>query len=112
MAANRLFFPQEALDLWMEDEKIDFDGDTLTLLSNGKQARIESAVHLTAEVAEGGDAEQLVGKVKTTEQIVEIGGDHSAGSVILGDNAYEVVEGFTAEPIGDAGSALEQLAQE
>ena len=111
MAANKLFFSQEALDLWMEDEKIDFDGEILTLLANGKQAKIDAAVHFTAEVADGGDAEQLVDKVITIEKVVELGGDHSADSVILEDNAYEVVEGFMAEPIGDACEALEQLAQ-
>jgi hypothetical protein len=39
--------------------------------------------------------------------VVALGGEHCAGSVILGDNAYEVVEGFLGLPIpnDDAGSA-------
>ena len=60
--------------------------------------QLESAVRFTAEVAEGGDAERLVGRVKTLTQVAELGGEHASASVVLGDNAYEVVEGFLASP--------------
>ncbi len=42
------------------------------------------------------DAAELVGRCKTLEQIEALGGEHYADSVVLNDNAYQVVEGFLA----------------
>lgn len=99
MAANRVFFPQEALDAWLEEERIELDGEQMTLNPDGQRFRISSALRFMAEVAEGHDPHGLVGKVKTVEAVAELGGEHQADSVLLGDNAYEVIEGFLGEPL-------------
>ena len=101
MAANRVFFPQEALDVWLEEERIELDGDEMTLNPDGQRFRISSALRFMAEVAEGEDPNALVGRVKTVDHVTEMGGEHQADSVLLGDNAYEVVEGFLGEPVLD-----------
>ena len=97
MGKNRVFFPQQALDEWLEQGRIALVDDEMTLKPDGQRYRLSSAIRILAEVAEGTDPHDLVGKVKTNEQIVSLGGDHQADSLVLGDNAYQVVDGF----IGD-----------
>jgi hypothetical protein len=97
MGANRVFFPQQTLDEWLEQGHIALVGDELTVSSAGRHLRLHGAVHFVAEVAGSEDRNALVGKVKTHEQVGELGGEHVADSVILGDNAYQVVEGFIGE---------------
>jgi hypothetical protein len=94
MTPNRVFFPQEALDGWIEEGRIALVGDELTASAEGRRFQLESAVRFLSEVTTGEDPNGLVGKVKTVEQIAAIGAEHSQGSVIMGDHAYEVVDGF------------------
>ena len=94
MSRNRVFFPQEALDMWIEEGRIALVGDELTASAEGRRFELESAVRFISEVASGEDPNELVGKVKTVEQLAVMGAEHAGGSVILGDNAYEIVDGF------------------
>lgn len=116
MAKNRVFFPQQALDEWLEQGRIALVDDEMTLKPDGQRYRLTSAIRILAEVTEGTDPHDLVGKVKTVEQIASFGGEHVSDSMILGDNAYQVVEGFVGEP-GDeptravAGSSLANAAR-
>ena len=98
MSANRVFFPQQALDAWLEQGRIALVGDELTITPEGRRFSLTAAVRFMAEVAENNDPRGLVGKIKTLEQLLELGGEHDLGSVILGDNAYEVIDGFLGEP--------------
>jgi len=97
MSENRLFFPQEALQEWIEQGRVQLVGDELTTTPEGRRLRVESALRFTAEVAAGADPHDLVGKVKTLEVVQALGGEHCADSVILGDCAYQVVEGYLGE---------------
>jgi hypothetical protein len=97
--SNRVFVSQETLDHWMSEGRVEVDGETMTLNPERQEFRLTTAVHFLAEVAGGGDEAALVGKVKGLEEIVALGGEHCAASVVLGDNAYEVVEGFLGAPI-------------
>ena len=106
MGKNRVFFPQQALDSWLEQGRIALVDDEMTLKPDGQRYRLISAIRVLAEVAEGNDPHGLVGKVKTIEQIAALGGDHQADSLVLGDNAYQVIEGF----LGDANEEADQAA--
>jgi hypothetical protein len=105
MGANRVFFPQQTLDDWLEQGRIALVGDELTIGAAGRNMRLLGAVHFVAEVAGTEDRNTLVGKVKTHEQVTELGGEHVADSVILGDNAYQVIEGFIGELLPKAPGA-------
>jgi hypothetical protein len=96
MTASRVFFPQEALESWMAESRAHVVGETLFL--EGQAFTLETAVRFLEEVAGGGDATRLVGRVKTLDQVAELGGEHCSDSVVLGDNAYQVIEGFLASP--------------
>ena len=105
MGKNRVFFPQQALDSWLEQGRIMLVDDEMTLKPDGQRYRLTSAIRVMAEVAEGTDPHGLVGKVKTIEQIAELGGDHQADSLVLGDNAYQVIEGFLGDANDDSSHA-------
>jgi hypothetical protein len=100
MGQNRIFFPQAALDQWVGEGVVDLAGDVLTIAAEGRSYKIIEAIRFLCEVASGGDENQLVGKVMTRVFLNELGAEVLEDSVILGENAYDVVCGFLATPIG------------
>ena len=100
MGQNRLFFPQTLLDSWISDDRVELVGDELTLRDEGRRYRIVEAVHILREVAGAGDAAQLVGKVKTRPQLASVSAEILEGSMIVGEDAYDVAPGFVGEPLG------------
>lgn len=106
MAKNRVFFPQQALDEWLEQGRIALVDDEMTLKPDGQRYRLTSAIRILSELTESADPYDLVGKVKTVDQITTLGGEHSHDSLILGDNAYQVVEGFIGEPGDEPARAI------
>ena len=114
MRANRMFFSQETVDRWLEAGRVSLDGDVLGL-PGGPSFRLTSGVVFMAEVASGNDALELCGKVKTADEVQTLKGEMVTGSVLIGDHAYEVTDGFLAELLGaahggEALSALRRLA--
>lgn len=110
MVPARLFVPQEVLEGWLSAGRVHMVGETLFV--EGHPFELESALHFVTEVAGGGDEQKLVGRVKSAAQIDELGGEHVSASVVLGDNAYEVVEGFLAKAERGARKAThEQLLE-
>jgi hypothetical protein len=109
--SHRAFLSQELLDRWLAEGLVSLEGEVLGLLPDGPQLRLESAVLFRAEVASGEDPLLLCGKVKSLPAISELGGEHALGSVVVGDSAYEVTEGFLGElgPTGDGQHALAAL---
>ncbi len=97
---NRIFFPQEALDQWMLDSTIDVKGSELTIVAEGRRYKIADAVRVIREVSGTIDANELVGKVKSKPYLLELGAELLEGSMIMGDNAYDVVQGWTGVPVG------------
>lgn len=110
MGLNRLFVSQSKLDQWLSEELVDVDGEVMTTKNDGNRFDLKTAVLFVEEVTGAGDPSGLVGKVKDLEQIAEIGGEYASGSVILGDHAYTVVEGFVGDPILQSAGADEGAA--
>jgi hypothetical protein len=100
MGKNRVFFPQMALDLWLGEGKVDLSSDELTILAEARRYRILEAARILREVTGLPDTHELVGKVKTRGFLSELGAELLETSMILGDNAYDVVPGFLGAPIG------------
>ncbi|MEC7526225.1 MAG: hypothetical protein VYE22_40465 [Myxococcota bacterium] len=101
MRANRLFVPQAMLDLWLSEERVEVEGEVMITRPEGQRLELTTAVLFKEEVTGSPDAHDLLGKVKDLEQLAEIGAEHYADSVLLGDNAYQVVEGFAGTPLAD-----------
>ncbi|MET0594674.1 MAG: hypothetical protein ABW133_18380 [Polyangiaceae bacterium] len=100
MGNNRVFFPQAALDLWISDGKVDLAGDELTIKPDARRYKIAEAARVIREVTGLADANDLVGKVKTRQHLSDLGADLLENSMVLGDNAYDVVPGFVGAPVG------------
>lgn len=111
MPTSRVFVPQEALETWLSAGRVHMVGETLFV--DGQAFALESAVRFTSEVAGGSDEHSLIGRVKTMAQVESLGGEHCAASVVLGDNAYEVIEGFlaAAETAADRPKTHDQLVK-
>lgn len=91
---NRVFFPQPAVDQWGIDSKIDLVAGELILLAEGRRYKVEEAVRVVLEVSGANDEHKLVGKVKTKRALDEVGAELLETSMILGENAYDVVPGW------------------
>jgi hypothetical protein len=105
MRPNRVFFPQPILDTLIADERVDINGAELLLRDEGRRYNISEAVHVLRDAAGGGDQSGLLGKVKTREQLNELGAEVFESSMIVGDDAYDVVPGFVGTPFGVAPAA-------
>jgi len=99
MTKNRLFVSQSVLDGWLGEERVQVDGEVMKLLPEGHRFHLTTAVLFKTELTGAGDPHSLIGRVKDLEQIAALGGDYSSGSVIVGDLAYEVVDGLVGAPV-------------
>jgi len=109
MNAHRLFVSQDVLDRWMVEEQVSVEGDVMTLDGN-QRFRLLSAVCFTEELTGEGDPHELIGRVKDLETLSQLGGEHVSDSVLLGDHAYTVVEGFVGEPVEPVDGAGTDMA--
>ena len=98
---HRYFFPQMTLDTWLVDERIDLRGTELTLLRESRKYNLSEAVHVVAEVSGAEDAFDLLGRVKEREALIDRGAEVLENSMLLGDNAYDIVPGWFGDPVGD-----------
>jgi len=96
---NRIFFPQVALDQWTVDASAELNGDELTMVSEAKHYRVAEALHVVAEVTGSPDPNKLLGRVKTKTYLETLGAEVLETSMIVGDNAYDVVPGWLGVPI-------------
>lgn len=94
--ADYLFVPHNVLDRWSEQGRVAVDGTILTLLSEKRAFALTSAVRFLKMEA-GEDQAGLLHKVKTTEALKALGAEHYRESVLLGEAAYQVQEGFLAD---------------
>ncbi|MFN2546437.1 MAG: hypothetical protein ABR567_03290 [Myxococcales bacterium] len=94
--ADYLFVPQSVLDKWSEQGRIQVDGNVLTILGENKNFALTSAVRFIKMEA-GDDTARLLQKVKTTDALKQMGAEHYMESVILGESAYQVQQGFLAD---------------
>ena len=92
--AVRFFISQDVLDGLVTAEQATLDGEQLVVASRNLQAQVEPAVYFLREVEGNPDPNGIVGTVKTEEALALRGADHFRKSVILGDSAYDVVEGY------------------
>ena len=97
---TRVFFPQEVIDVWVADDRVDFSMEEILLQAEQRRYRTVEAVRIVVEVTGTGDPNELVGTVKSKAFLAELGAEILEGSMVIGDNAYDVVPGFVGEPIG------------
>jgi len=89
-----VFIPQDTLNIWSDEGKVELNNQTLLLPIEKTSIELQAAVHIKALEEGCVDVANLLGKVKTVEQLKGMGAEHYMDSVIHGDAAYKVVEGF------------------
>lgn len=102
-----VFIAQSTLQQWADAGKVRLEDTTLFLLKEQRSVVLKPAVRFTKLTVGEEDPHALLGKVKTTEQLRSMDAEHYMDSVLCGDIAYEVVEGFlgdlqAAQPIAKA----------
>jgi hypothetical protein len=92
-----VFLSNIMLQQWTDEGKVRLDDTTLTLVAESRTVRLTPAVRFTKLIDGGDDPNKLLGKVKTKEQLEQLGAEHYMDSVILGDVGYTVLEGFMGD---------------
>lgn len=98
MAPNRVFFPQLPLNEWIAAGLIDFTGRELLIKAANRRYLTVEAAQIIQEVSGAEDIYDLVGRVKSVTFLTELGAEMLQNSMLLGDNAYEVIPGFLGSP--------------
>ena len=93
----RLFMSQQRLDEWVEEQRVQIERNQLTL-DDGRQFTLAEGVYFAEVIGSDSDPNDLLGRVKTKQQLEELGAEHFPGSVIMGDMGYEVTDGFVCLP--------------
>ncbi len=100
MSKNRVFFPQEALDRWLLNGEVELAQGLLTIQSERRRYHLVEAARVMAEVSGTPDPYDVMGKVKTIGFLSELGASLLGESMVIADNAYEVVPGWLGSPVG------------
>lgn len=95
---NRVFFPQSCLDQWGVEGKIEVTPSELVILAEGRRYDIVEVVHVLREVTGSEDPHEILNKVKTKAGLQAMGAEIVESSMIIGDNAYDIVPGWAGTP--------------
>ena len=92
----RVFLPQSTLEEWALEDKADLKDGRLVVSGEKQGYPVSPAVHFT-QLVSGSDERKLLARVKTEAQLAQLGAEHLHDSVVLGEDAYEVVSGYVAD---------------
>jgi hypothetical protein len=95
-----VFFPQEALNRWMAVGEVELSMGLLTIRRERRKYRLLEAARVLDEVSGLPDPHEITGKVKTVAYLNELGASLIGDSMVIADNAYQVVPGFVGSPVG------------
>ncbi len=105
----RIFVAQTLADSWLAAGRVQLERDLLRLPDPSGGATdlfINPAVFFERIDGSEADVHQVVGKVKTAQELAQMGADHYESSVVMGDYAYTVVPGFLAVAVDSKGAEL------
>ncbi len=101
----RIFVSQNAVDRWMSVGGVAIEGDMLRIPAAASVPLfVNPAVYF--ERIDGGesDAYDIIGAVKTSQELAQMGAEHYETSVVIGEFAYTVKPGFVAVTVGPDGA--------
>jgi hypothetical protein len=102
----RIFVAQTLVDRWLAEGLIQLDGELLRLAAGGAPTSLFITPAVWFERVDGDDQDpyQVVGCVKSSLELAQMGAEHFDTSVLLGELAYTVMPGFLAVPVGPDGT--------
>ncbi len=90
-----IFISQEQLEKFVSDGVADIsDRDIVLRLEKTYIGNFEEAYYFLRNVVNPNDSRDMTGRVLTKEEIRNLNADIMQNSVIIGDDAYDVEEGF------------------
>jgi hypothetical protein len=95
---NRIFFPLDSVEEWANEGKVEVKGNDLVVVADARRYRLEDAAHIVREVSGSECPRGLPGKVKSKTVLEEWGAELYDTSMVLGDNAYDVIQGWMGTP--------------
>ncbi len=103
----RVFVSQACIDRWLGLGGIVIEGDLMRFTAV-PEANLFINPSVYFERIDGSDTDpyDIVGAVKTAQELAQMGADHYESSVVLGDFAYTVKPGFVASPVGMDGAPI------
>ncbi len=106
--SEKVFFTQELLDELNTNGKLLLEGETITILTKAKpRFKLQQAVRFTA-IDSGDDADKLVGKVRSLDELKSLNAEIFPDSVVVKDNVYRIETGFIGLPIKEESSGEEK----
>ena len=108
---EKLFFSQDIINSWADDEKVKFENDVLSInTGKGLQEYKLTPAHRFVKVSDGGpDPYNLINTILSEQEIAEKGADVYLNSAIVGETAYDVEPGYVAVKAEDEKSIEELL---
>jgi len=92
---QKIFIPQEKLEAWVNEGKMSFSDNVVTTLSGEKASYKLIPAYKFLKLTSGSeDAPDLLGTVKTKDELKGLNPDIFLDSIIIGDLAYEVETGY------------------
>ena len=101
-----LFVSHDALMQLEAAGELELAGESITVRDERQRYGIEPALRFL-QVLSGADEASLLGKVHTVREILDMGAEHYQDSVLVGEVAYQVEEGFLGTPSSGAGEPSE-----
>jgi hypothetical protein len=96
---SRLFISVDRLDAWTAEGRASLAAGRMTLTELNRSFTMTPAVCFVAINGGSDDPNDLVGRVKSKPQLEAMGAEQLSSSVIYGDFAYDVIDGFIGEPL-------------
>jgi len=111
--AEKLFFSQEIINAWTDDQRVKFENDVLSIVTaKGMQEyKLTSAYRVVKVSDDTPDCHNLLNSIHTAEEFVALGADVYMNSCILGEAAYELEAGYVAVRTEDEQSLEEMLME-
>jgi|JI6StandDraft_1071083.scaffolds.fasta_scaffold02264_4 hypothetical protein len=107
-AMPRIFVAQTLADSWLNAGRVTLERDLLRLPGpdGNVDLFINPAVFFERIDGTETDVNEVVGRVKTAQELAQMGADHYESSVVMGDYAYTVVPGYLAIAVDARGTEL------
>jgi hypothetical protein len=108
----RIFVAQTLADSWLSAGRVALERDLLRLPALGGAVDVFTDLFINPAVfferidGTEADVHDVVGRVKTAQELAQMGADHYESSVVMGDYAYTVVPGYLAIPVDGKGGEL------
>lgn len=99
---SRIYLSQELVDECMAIGRMQLEGEFLRV-DGAVSFWIDPAVLFEAVDTGATDPHEVLGCVKTAQELAQMGAEHFDRSVLVGEVAYTVRPGFLAVPVGPDG---------